>query len=107
MTTLTVLDNGFIQLPPNILQFFGLKKGDTLEINTSPKHLIIEPKTAETKMDEQKTPSETFVLDDETKALIEKSFGMFKVDSKKIRHDIDDLGMSEIATQFYDEKDLM
>lgn len=74
MTTLTVLDNGFIQLPPNILQFFGLKKGDTLEINTSPKHLIIEPQASE-----PKTQAKEFILDDETKALIENSFGMLKV----------------------------
>ena len=99
MTTLTVLDEGFVQLPPSILQLLGLKKGDTFEIKTDDKRAVIEPKKHMTK-------DENFVLDDETKALIAKSAGMFKVDSKRIKHDIDDLDTASLAHHFYDEQDL-
>lgn len=104
MTTLTLLDNGFIQIPQNILKLFSLKKGDTLEVNTSPKHLIIEPVNIESS--DTANANSDFVLDEQTKALIEQSFGMFKVEAKSIKYDIDDLDMGELAKQFYDEKDL-
>lgn len=105
MTTLTVLDNGFIQLPQNILQLFGLKKGDTLEINTSPKHLIIEPKTDKLEIDKLKTQDKEFVLDDETKALIERSFGMFKVKNENMpKEKFHEINVADYTTLF-DEAD--
>lgn len=96
MTTLTILDNGFVQLPPSILQLFGLKKGDTLEVNTSPKHLIIEPKDVLPKKNED------FALDEETKSLIQRTGGMIKVD---IDNYTDDFDTAILAHHFYDEKD--
>ncbi|MFW2177677.1 MULTISPECIES: hypothetical protein [unclassified Moraxella] len=95
MTTLTMLDNGFVQIPPSILQLFGLKKGDTLEINTSAKHLIIEPKQVEW------SNNKDFVLDEETKKLIEQSAGMIKVKAENMPNQhFADIDVADYVTLF-------
>lgn len=45
MTTITLSETGILQLPPNIMQLFGLTKGTEFEVITSKKGITLSSKT--------------------------------------------------------------
>lgn len=47
MTTITLSETGTLQLPPNIVQLFGLTKGTEFEVITSKKGVMLASKTQE------------------------------------------------------------
>ena len=47
MTTITLSETGTLQLPPNIMQLFGLTKGTEFEVIASKKGITLESKSQE------------------------------------------------------------